>query len=169
LDAVLLTTEHGREYLGLESCDTIIVPPMASTAWEQLGLPWHAKRLGARAIYTFRSLAPTWGPPTLLHFTDQPTDVAPSTTAPVSERLKQTYQRQLIGPGLRRAAVIATFTETIAKRLIQRYRINPVRIEVVGLGVDLAIFHPDKEPSADIIFHLGSDAPRDETIGVIQA
>jgi glycosyltransferase involved in cell wall biosynthesis len=171
LDLVVLTTEEGREYLGPDVCESVIVPPMSNSAWEQIGLPWHARRAGAKALYTLRALGPTWAPPTLLHFTDEPSDVASSgATATTSrERLVRLYQRTLLGPGLHRAAVVATFTDTIAARLRQRYGNSLPGLEVIPLGVDMRTFYPDSAPTEDVIFHLGSWEPRDETVAVVHA
>ncbi len=72
LDCVILSTEEGREFLDLPSAEFHVAPPMIHSAWEQFGLPWHARKVRADVIYSLAECGPTWGPPLLLHVTEDP-------------------------------------------------------------------------------------------------
>jgi alpha-1,6-mannosyltransferase len=74
-----------------------------------------------------------------------------------------------MGAAIRRAAVVAASTPTVASQLSSRYRIPTSSISLIPLGVDLTLFSPTAAPAADTIFHLGSPDPRDRTSLVVEA
>jgi glycosyltransferase involved in cell wall biosynthesis len=70
---------------------------------------------------------------------------------------------------MRRAAIVAASTPTVASLLSNRFRIPVSSISLIPLGVDLTLFSPAAGPTADTIFHLGSPDPRDRTLLVVEA
>jgi len=171
LEPIVLTTEKGRDMLGPAAIETVVVPDMPSTLWEQAGLLWHSRRVGARALYSHRSCGPVAGPPTLLHFLDDPQEAARRGATKTNSRevIKRLYQYLAIPKALRHARVVAAFTQASATALRERF--GPVirRLEVIPLGVDTSKFYASPEPREDIIFHVGSPEPRDQTALVLKA
>lgn len=49
-----------------------VVPPHSQAVFEQLTLPMIAARLRASAVYSLRECGALWGPPLLLHVTEDP-------------------------------------------------------------------------------------------------
>ena len=90
LEPILLTTKAGSKNVEDSPCETIIVPDMPSTLWEQLGLPFYCEKFHVGAVYAHRACGPTWGPPTVLHFLDDPRLAASrgATATTSRERLK---------------------------------------------------------------------------------
>lgn len=171
-DAVVVTSQSAA--MMLEGCEVEIVtaPLMPTMAWEQVGLPLYARKVAAAALYSHRSCGPTSGAPTLLHFLDDPQEAAArgATATTPKERIVRAYQRVTVGPALRHASVVATFTQVSADGLRKRFGDALSRVEVVPLGVDATKFYPDPDPAApQSIFHLGSGEPRDQTELVVQA
>jgi glycosyltransferase involved in cell wall biosynthesis len=138
--------------------------------WEQWGLPKLARRLGADAVYSHRESGALWGPPLVLHVPEDPEirwDRNPPRTT--REYTRRVYSRMTMGAAMRRAAVLAASTPTIASLLSDRYRLPLSSISLIPLGVDHTLFSPAAVPAADAIFHLGSPDPRDRTLLVVDA
>jgi glycosyltransferase involved in cell wall biosynthesis len=169
LEPVLLTTRAGSEQVGDSGCETIIVPDMPSTLWEQVGLPFYCKKIGAGVVYSHRACGPTWGPPTVLHFLDDPRLAASrgATATTPRERLKRIYQRMTVSRALHHARVVVVNTQAVAEGLRERHGAT-LPISIVPLGVDTGRFYPDGiEAQEDTVFHLGSWEPRDQTATVV--
>jgi len=169
---VILTTEEGKR--SLDSCpgEILIVPKMSNTVWEQVGLPWYSRKLGAKANYAQTACAPLWGPPTVLHFIDDPRAAASrgATAASPREHVRRLSQDLTVSGGLRRAALVATCTNAIEDGLRERFGSILPPVSVVPLGVDMEIFYPDPiGPQEDTVFHLGSSEPRDATTMLVRA
>jgi glycosyltransferase involved in cell wall biosynthesis len=170
-EGVILATKEGAEVLKLCQAEVLTVPAMSNSTWEQVGLPWYCRHIGAKAVYRHGSCGSMWGPPMLLHFTDDPraaVALGATRTSP-RERVRRAYQYATVGRGLRRARVVATYTKAIADGLRDAVG-EGLSVVVVPLGVDTATFYPDGEGSVwDTVFHLSSPEPRDETIDLIKA
>jgi len=171
LEPILLTTKAGSKNVEDSPCETIIVPDMPSTLWEQLGLPFYCEKFHVGAVYAHRACGPTWGPPTVLHFLDDPRLAASrgATATTSRERLKRVYQRMTVSRALHHARLVIVSTNVVAENLHDRYGAK-LPIAVVPLGVDTDRFYPDNiEPQEDTVFHLGSWEPRDQTPTVVAA
>ena len=169
LEPVLLTTRAGSKHVEDSPCETLIVPDMPSTLWEQVGLPFYCKKIGAGVVYSHRACGPTWGPPTVLHFLDDPRLAASrgATATTPRERLKRIYQRMTVSRALHHARVVVVNTKAVAESLRERYGAT-LPIAIVPLGVDTDRFYPDSvEAQEDTVFHLGSWEPRDQTRTVV--
>jgi glycosyltransferase involved in cell wall biosynthesis len=169
LEPILLTTRGGSEHVGDSPCETMIVPDMPSTLWEQVGLPFYCRKMGAGVVYSHRACGPTWGPPTVLHFLDDPRLAASrgATATTPRERLKRIYQRMTVSRALHHARVVVVNTQAVAESLRDRYGAT-LPIAIVPLGVDTDRFYPDSaEAQEDTVFHLGSWEPRDQTPTVV--
>jgi len=171
IEYVTLTTAEGARLLSPLDCEMVVVPHMPKTVWEQSALPWHSSRLKAKAIYTHSECAPLWGPPALLHVPEDPYlrwVGTPATTA--HEHVRRAYQRLMVRRSVYRSPLLVTSCRSIACALKARFGDElPVRA-IVPLGVDSNIFYPDVvAPREDMVFHLGSAEPRDQSALVVRA
>lgn len=156
-----------------------IVSQHSQAVFEQLTLPRVATRLGACAVYSFRECGALWGPPLLLHVTEDP-EVRWSREAlklvglgaGVSREIaRRAYSRMLMNRALSRARVV-TSSHATALDLERSHGVPTDRVIVVPLGVDLDQFRPirrDGDSSLPYLFHLSSDDPRENTLLIISA
>ncbi len=87
---------------------------------EQVVLPSIASRLGVDAIYCHRECSAIWGPPVLLHVTEDPeVRWARESDPPVREQLRRLYSRVFMDRALQRARVV-TSTHSTRSDLIRR-------------------------------------------------
>lgn len=166
---ILLTSEGARL---LEDCpgEKRIVPTMPTSVWEQIGLPWFARRAGASMIYSLAECAPLWGPMVFLHVPEDPYirwELMPALS--FREHLRRVYQRLTMTAGIRRAALVAAPCETTADALRARFQDHIGELIVVPLGVDSELFRASDAPKEDAIFHLGSSEARDQSAAVVRA
>ena len=170
LDCVVLSTEEGRELLDFPSAEFHIAPSMTQSAWEQFGLPWHARRVQAAVIYSHAECGPTWGPPLLLHVPEDPFVRWNRFKADSSrERVRRAYQRVTIRRGLHHASFLATSSSVCRSQLENRFGSRLGGVSVIPLGVDTQLFRPN--PSVignESIFHLSSTETHDMTALVIR-
>ncbi len=171
LDCVILSTEEGREFLDFPSAKFHISHPMFHSAWEQFGLPWHARRVQADVIYSHAECGPTWGPPVLLHVPEDPFVRWNGFKAASSrERARRAYQRLTIRRGLYHASFLATSSSACRSELQNRFGRRLGEVSVVPLGVDTQLFHPNLSGTGgESIFHLSSVEARDMTELVVRA
>ena len=171
LDCVILSTQEGREFLDFIPAEFHIARPMSQSAWEQFGLPWHARRVQADVIYSHAECGPTWGPPLLLHVPEDPFvrwDGAKADSP--RERVRRAYQRLTIRHGLHHASLVATSSPVCRSQLTNRFGPHLGRISVIPLGVDTQLFHPNlSDIGGDSIFHLSSTEARDMSALVVRA
>ena len=100
---VVLTTLEGKELLGPCASRVVTVPQMSQTRWEQFGLPWHARKIGATAVYSHAECGPLWGPPVLLHVPEDPHvrwEGAPAASS--REYVRRSYESLVMGRSIRR-------------------------------------------------------------------
>jgi glycosyltransferase involved in cell wall biosynthesis len=172
LDCIILTTREGREILDMGSSVCFHeVPQTTQSAWEQFGLPWHARQVRADAIYSHAECGPLWGPPLLLHIPEDPfirwQDINADS---LRERVRRGYQRTTIRRGLHHASVLATSSSACQSALRNRFGPDLSKIAVVPLGVDTELFHPNSAAIRDDgIFHLSSTEARDMSTVVVRA
>ena len=169
LEPILLVTRAGSKHLEDWPYETLIVPDMSNTLWEQIGLPYYCKKISAGVVYSHRACGPTWGPPTVLHFLDDPRLAGSrgATATTPREQLKRVYQRMTVSRALHHARVVVVNTKVVADSLREGYG-TTLPIAIVPLGVDRDRFYPDStEPKEDSVFHLGSWEPRDQTPTVV--
>lgn len=171
LDYVALVTQEGSRLLGSYPGPRAIVPPMPKSIWEQFGLPWYARKVGAQLIFSRSECAPLWGPRVLLDVPEDPYirwNLMPATSS--REHLRRAYQRLTMSAGIRRAPVILASCHSTADALSARFGRDICTIKIVPLGVDTAVFHGStRPPSEDCIFHLGSAETRDQSSLVVRA
>ena len=156
--------------LGL--ADRAVVTRVVSNAvFEQVGLPRTCTRLGAGAVYSHRECGALWGPPQLLHVTEDPEiRWQREPTRAARELLRRRYSRALLDRSLTRATVVVS-TEATAEDLERNHRLAPGRASVVPLGVDLERFRPDDGGTSGTpyLFTLASSDDRDRTDLIIRA
>ena len=147
------------------------VPHATQSTWEQYGLPRHAKRIEADAIYSHAECGPLWGPPLLLHVPEDPFVRWQSAGADTRrEQVRRVYQRATIRRGLHHAAALATSSSAGQSALTHRFGLPAGSIALVPLGADLTVFHPEAGAiREDGIFHLSSTEARDMTTVVVRA
>lgn len=171
LDAIIVTSQEGRDLLGEVNGEVVVAPIMPKSLWDQAGLPFHARRLGASAIYMHSECAPLWGAQVLLHVPEDP--YIRWGTTPVTtwhEHARRAYQRTTMAASIRRAPLVVTSCEAVMSQLRGRFGARLRETAIVPLGVDMRIFHRDDGlPREDMVFHLGSDEPRDESVVVVAA
>jgi glycosyltransferase involved in cell wall biosynthesis len=167
---VTLTTKGGRELLGEMDGEVVTVPAMPKSSWEQLGLPFFATKLGADVVFSRSECSPLWGPPVLLHVPEDPYVRWEAMATTGKEKLRRTYQRLVMRASLRRAPVVVASCEVTARALQDRFGHSIRRTEIVPLGVDNAIFYPERAAAGrESVFHLGSSESRDRSLLVVEA
>lgn len=156
-----------------------VVSQHSQAVFEQLTLPGVAARLGAGVVYSHRECGALWGPPLLLHVTEdpeirwarEPLRWGSGWRGSGREISRRGYSRLLMNRSLRRARVVTSTRATAAD--LERFHGLPAdRVTVVPLGVDLDRFHPVDRGTGDAVpylFHLSSDDPRENSAVVVQA
>jgi glycosyltransferase involved in cell wall biosynthesis len=76
------------------------------------------------------------------------------------------HQRRVLGPALRRAALVLTSSQYSRDRMVDLVGLDPARIAVTPLGVDER-FTPGDVP-ADLLSRLGVELPYVMTVGTLQ-
>ena len=159
---------------------TVAVRRVPNAVWEQLVLPRTCARLGAGAIYSHRECGALWGPPQLLHVTEDPeVRWQREPTTDLREQLRRRYSRTLMDRSLSRAEVVVS-TSATRDDLVARHHLDPSRATVVPLGVDLDVFRPADDPDPDMgtgtgtgstpyFFTLASADDRDRTDLIVRA
>ncbi|MBA2461063.1 MAG: glycosyltransferase family 4 protein [Actinobacteria bacterium] len=145
------------------------MPRRLQSRWEQWDLPRLSRQLGVDALYSHREAGGLWGAPLVLHIPEDP-EVRWKRDPPASSRAhaRRLYSRTLLRQVIRRSAVVAASTSSVANQLAARYGVARERVWILPLGVDLELFSPVTS-AADFVFHLGSSDPRDRTIVVVDA
>jgi glycosyltransferase involved in cell wall biosynthesis len=171
LDCVILSTQEGREFLDFPPAEFHITRSMSQSAWEQFGLPWHARRVQADVIYSHAECGSAWGPPLLLHVPEDPFVRWSGAKADSSrERVRRAYQRLAIRHGLHHASFVATSSFVCRSQLKNRFGPHLGNISVIPLGVDTKIFHPNSsDMGRESIFHLSSSEARDMSTLMVRA
>ena len=156
--------------LGLDD-GAVVIRRVPNAVWEQVVLPRACARLGAAAVYSHRECGALWGPPQLLHVTEDPEirwQREPTTDA--RELLRRRYSRLLMDRSLARVTVV-TSTSATRDDLVRNHHLDPGRATVVPLGVDLDRFVPrvDRPSGTPYFFTLSSPDDRDRTDLVLRA
>ncbi len=141
-----------------------VLPRLPTSAWEQLVLPAAATAIKAAATYSHGECGALWGPPLLLHLTEDPAvRWARDPPSHLRERARRLYSRGFMKPSLKRAS-LAVSTSSVRQQVSERHGLSADEIRVIPLGVDTNRFHP-RDVSADerFFFHLASGDPRDRT------
>jgi glycosyltransferase involved in cell wall biosynthesis len=170
---VAIATPAARRKLAAMGSDQVgTMRHVPQSVWEQLVLPMTAKVLGVDATYSHRECAALWGPPVLLHVTEDPEIRWERQTDPdVRERLRRGYSNLFMDRSLQRARVV-TSTESTRADLVRRHGLRPEQVSVVALGVDHGRFVASGSTTrgtSQYFFCLGSDDPRDNCELVIEA
>jgi len=164
---------------GIDSGRLTVVSKHSQAVFEQVTLPMIATRLRASAVYSHRECGALWGPPLLLHVTEDPEIrwsrepmrlIAPDGKIG-REIARRGYSRLVMNRALRRARVV-TSTHVTAEDLERSHHLPAERVTVVPLGVNLEQFRPlGHAASGEVpyLFHLSSNDPRENTPVVIQA
>src|ERR1700733_4908767 len=101
-DCVTFTTGEGRQLLDGCGGKIVVVPSMPSSIWEQVGLPWYARKFRAQVIFMHSECGPLWGPKVVLHVPEDPyIRWAGATAATWRERERRLYERTVMGKSLR--------------------------------------------------------------------
>lgn len=170
IEYVTLLTKEGDRLLGDFEGNKMVVPTMPTSIWEQFGLPFFARRVGASLIYSLAECAPLWGARVLLHVPEDPyIRWQLMAASSFREYLRRAYQRLTMTAGIRRAPLVIASCGPTANALRARFGEHIAALRIVPLGVDTNLFRASPNPSEDAIFHLGSAESRDQTTTVVQA
>jgi glycosyltransferase involved in cell wall biosynthesis len=114
----------------------------ARQAWEQAGLPYVAKQVGADVIHS-----PYYSTPQRPHVPVVVTihDVTYFAEPEVHNPLKATYIKSATRSSVRRAARLITPSKATRDEMVRLLDADPTRIDVAYHGVDHTIFHPPAE------------------------
>ncbi len=123
-------------------------PPRASgraagQAWEQLGLPLRARRVGAGLIFSPANLAPLLWPRNVIMVHD----AAVLRTPAAYSRAYSVWHRSVGVASMRRALRVVTVSEFSRSELVELAGLDPERVSVVHGGVD-GRFTPEADPGA---------------------
>jgi GT2 family glycosyltransferase/glycosyltransferase involved in cell wall biosynthesis len=170
---VAVATPAGRQRLAAMGSDQVgTMRHVPQSLWEQLVLPMTAAVLGVDAIYSHRECAALWGPPVLLHVTEDPEIRWGRQIDPAGrERVRRGYSHLFMDRSLQRARVVAS-TESTRSDLVRRHGLRPEQVSVVALGVDhrrFAASGATTRGTSQYFFCLGSDDPRDNCELVLEA
>jgi GT2 family glycosyltransferase/glycosyltransferase involved in cell wall biosynthesis len=142
------------------------------SVWEQLVLPLVAALLRVDATYCHRECAAIWGPPVLLHVTEDPEVRWERQLDPDRrERARRRYSRFFMDRSLQRARVL-TSSHSTRTDLVSRHGLRTEQVGVVALGVDLERFTSSASVgsrASSYFFCLASADPRDHCELVLQA
>jgi glycosyltransferase involved in cell wall biosynthesis len=161
---VALTTTDGSSYFPKGHARSIqIVPRMFGSVWEQFGLPYYATKIKADLIYRFGEVGPRWGPPYVLHLTEDPqVRWSHDPKAPARERMRRRYEGAAVRRSLHRARLLLSITRATGARMENAYGLRAGSVQTGHLGVNKELFNAGGQEKSHI-FHLGSDDPRDNT------
>lgn len=154
-------------------------PRSPHTFYEQWTLPFLSTRVGARAVYSHRECGALWGPPLVLHVTEDPEirwsqeslSRVPRELGISREIARRAYSRRLMNSSLHRARLV-TSSRVTALDLERNHGIDSSQVRVIPLGVDLNTFRPHERPErgeVPYLFHLGTNKLRDNTELVIES
>ena len=169
---VVATHAAANRLEGVDPARVRTVPALPQSVWEQIALPALATAFGVDATYCHRECAAVWGPPVLLHVTEDPEirwerEIDPE----LRDRARRRYSRLFMDRSLQRARVV-TSTESTRLDLVRRHGVRSEQIEVVPLGVDTDRFTParaDPHQARPYFFSLASDPSRDHPEAVLEA
>jgi GT2 family glycosyltransferase len=169
--AVATLAAKGR-FAAVDSDRLRVVRLFPQSVWEQLVLPLIALRLGVDATYCHRECAAIWGPPVLLHVTEDPEVRWERETDPDGrERARRRYSRFFMDRSLQRARVV-TSTESTRSDLSRRHGLRTEQVSVIPLGVDHKRFAASgsvRNRTSSYFFCLASADPRDHCELVVEA
>jgi GT2 family glycosyltransferase/glycosyltransferase involved in cell wall biosynthesis len=170
---VVIATRAARSrFVDIGAGQLRIVRCFPQTVWEQIVLPFVGAVLDVDATYSHRECAAIWGPPVLLHVTEDPEVRWKREANPVRRaRARRRYSRWFMNRSLRRARVV-TSTDSTRNDLVSRHGLRAEQISVVGLGVDLERFTRSaatRSPSSSYFFCLASADPRDHCELVLES
>jgi glycosyltransferase involved in cell wall biosynthesis len=119
-----------------------IVHRSARLAWEQTGLPFVAKQVGAGVIHApYYSTPLRPGVPVVVTIHDVTYFSEPEVHNPV----KATYIKSATRTAVRRAARLIVPSKATRDEMVRLLQADPTRIDVAYHGVDHEIFHPPGE------------------------
>ena len=114
----------------------------ARLAWEQTGLPFVAKLVGADVIHApYYSIPLRPGVPVVVTIHDVTYFAEPEAHNPV----KATYIKSATRTAVRRAARLIVPSKATRDEMVRLLNADPTRIDVAYHGVDHEIFHPPSE------------------------
>jgi GT2 family glycosyltransferase len=169
---VAVTTPAGKtRFGGVASSGLRTVRLYPNSVWEQLILPLVAAVLHVDLIYSHRECAAIWGPPVLLHVTEDPEAIwEGKIDLDRRTRVRRAYSRIFMDRSLQRVRVV-TSTESTRADLMVRHGVRSEQVSVVALGVDRGRFNRcrPRRSGTSYLFCLTSADPRDHCELVIEA
>lgn len=168
---VIFTTSAGIEHFqGVPRDSLWVVPHMNGTVWEQIGLPLFARRAKADLLYLLRETGPLSGPRYVLHLTeDSEARWGRGQVRHLKVRGRVIYQRWAEPRALRRATSLLAISAATGDQIARRFSLIPDDIRVVPLGIDEIFLASSSGSNRQIVFHLASDDPRDNSVAVMRA
>lgn len=146
--AVVCQRADAARYAGLAPSARVVPGPHGITnraarlAWEQTGLPFLAKQVGAQVIHApYYSIPLSSGLPTVATVHD-----LTCFTEPLQhDAVKAAFFRAATRTAVRHAARVIVPSKATRDELIRILSADPTRIDVAYHGVDPALFHPPSE------------------------
>lgn len=123
--------------------------------WEQIGLPWKAKRARVDVLHCSATTLPWWQP--------VPTVVTVHDLIPWMDQWQEGnlswYWRRLIPAALNRSAAIVTISHSAAKDITERWPHLADKLHVIPHGVEDVFRQISPEPLSDEMRKLGITGP----------
>jgi glycosyltransferase involved in cell wall biosynthesis len=142
--AVVCQRSDEERYAALAPAARVVVGPpaiahrSARQAWEQTGLPYVAKQVGAQVIHTpYYSTPMRSDVPVVVTIHDVTYFAEPEAHNPV----KATYIKSATRTAIRRATRIIVPSKATRDEMVRLLNADPTRIDVAYHGVDNVIFH----------------------------
>jgi glycosyltransferase involved in cell wall biosynthesis len=178
IDRVLLTDESANGRDRISGVTPHVVGPSRGyrwQIWEQVGLPWHAARLGVNLLHSPANTTPRFG---IVPRVVTVHDVIPYLPEVAETSLSGRYWLKTVPDAVRTAAAVITDSEA-SRRDIERVLDVPAeRISVIPLAVGRDVEAPAAATARDVLASLGvlqpyvlslaAPAPRKNTAGVVR-
>jgi glycosyltransferase involved in cell wall biosynthesis len=84
-------------------------------------------------------------------------------------RAELAYRRVVYGWSLRRARKIIAISGHVKETLLERIGIEPERVEVIHLGLDHDVFHPNGEPKRPLLLYPANPWPHKNHLRLFEA
>ena len=164
----------------------IPVPFLLSSLWEQVQLPWLARKYRLELVYTTSDRLPLWSKvPFVIHLFEIPTyRVACARRAGYRtrwyQRLAETYGLAVFPHSLKKAVRVLTSSDYTKQDLIKQFHVSDQKIQVIYAAQEDG-FQPAHDPEviakirarvsggSEYLLHFSSGDPRDNTPVVLKA
>ena len=160
-----------EQFVFASNIEAVVLPPPARTPvlfiiWYEMSLRAAIQRKKVDVLFSpdnFMSLRS--GLPTLLVIHDLAYLYRPESLS----KMQLMYYRYFMPRFARKASRIATVSQTTKRDIVKRFQIDPVKIEVAGLGLNEGIVRGNYIQKEDYFVHVGTIQPRKNVVRLIEA